>query len=346
MSSEIEHFFGAKAAKALHSRPKAEYIDRSDLEAFADCPHQGQLRKQHEGEFETHEPLPEIGKLIHAVAETAIKTCNMDLQEAADYITEELPKTRPDLQPETLRAGRTLANRLRWSKVTHVLLCEEQITRSIMPATNKKGELLVTTAPDLVLATSSPDKLQVIDCKTGWKERSNQEARDEVQTCVICWCLKAKYEHIRYIDFRYWNTRKNTTGYAYIDLEQIVGGTKDDPLMQEMAFEQRIFEAARLYMEGCDEAWPTEAKCSLCPVLSWCKYADEVCKELDGDPKAYVDNTLVLSEVLKRREKAISDATKNGRTLFGSGGFYNDTPKKKSPRRVSFKEQKDEETKQ
>lgn len=339
--SYVEALFGIDA----FSTPKAEYIDRSDLEAFGICPLQGQLRKQHEGEYETHDPLPEAAKIVHSIGAVAIKSCNRDLQEAADYIANELPKARPDLQPDVLRAGRFLANRLRWSRARHVLMADdEQISRTIIPASKNRGELIVTTRPDLVLATDKPDKIVIADTKAGWKDRTNQEARDEFQTCTICWTIKGKFPHIRYIDFNYWQTRKNTIARAYIDLEQVVGGTQKEPLTQELAFEQRIFEAARLYIEGVDDAWPNETKCSMCPVLKWCKYAEEVCKELDGDIEGYVDNTVVLAEVLKQREKAISEATKDGRILYGSGGYFDDSPKKKSPRRVSFKAQKENKT--
>jgi len=88
-------------------------LQRSELGRFSECPHQGHLCLKHEKEIETHDVLPETGTLIHELAKEAIKTCDMNLQEAADYFTEELPKIRPDLQPEALRAGKSLAREMR-----------------------------------------------------------------------------------------------------------------------------------------------------------------------------------------------------------------------------------------
>lgn len=323
-------WFGQMLDDAFATEYKTEYIDRSDLEAVADCPHQGQLRKQHEGECETYDPLPVVGDIVHKIAAHAIKFCDYNLQEAADMITQELPKAlgRTDLQPDVIRAGKHLAHELLRFRVNQVLLSEEQITRSIMPATIDTGEVLVTTKPDLVLATNKLGTILNLDYKSGWLQRTNAEAKDAFQTCVICWCLFGKYPDIQTIHFWYLETRRWTRAYAKI--------TRDE----EDNLQARIFEAIALYRNGTDDAWPSEAKCAICPVCKWCKFAVEICSELNGDPKAFVDNTIVLDEVLKRRHEAISAATKDGRVLYGSKGYFDDRPKKKQ-RRVSFKPTKE-----
>jgi len=341
MTNYVEPLFGKDAFETRH---EAEYIDRSDIEAFAICPLQGKLKKEHEGEIELHEPLPETGKIVHGIAEVAIKSNNFDLQEAADYIAEELPKARPDLQPEILRAGRHLANRLRWSRATQVLICEEQITRSLISESNTRGEILITTKPDLVLATNKPDTIIIIDYKSGWKERTNQQARDEFQTCVICWCLKAKYPHINEIIFRYWQTRTGDVAMAYIDLEAVVGGTKDLPLTQEDAFQARIFEAVKYYLDGNGEAWPSEAKCAWCDVAQWCKYAKEIVKDCKKDPVGFAANTLVLQEIVSRRLKVQNELVKSGRIIIGKDFIYDGSPKKKAGLRCSYKTVKAEKS--
>lgn len=319
----LSEMFGEDVFESEH---KAEYIDRSDLEAVATCPQQGRLRKQHEGEFETHDVLPEAGTIVHAIAEEAIKFCEESLQDAADMIAEELPKARPDLQPEVLRAGRNLANELRRFGSNRVLLCEQQLTRSIMPLTAQRGELLVTTAPDLVLATAKADTIVVLDYKTGYKKRTNAEVKDAFQTATLAWCLLGKYPDVQTIHFWYLETRLSARAYAKIERER-----------DEVNIQARIFEAARLYFDGRSDAWPEHSKCSMCPVLCFCKYAEPVCKELNGDVKAFVDNTVVLAELLKKREEAITAAVKAGRTLYGSCGFYDDAPKKKPAQKISYK---------
>jgi hypothetical protein len=329
--NRIDQFFGPGASLALEAKHKPRFIDRSDLEAFASCPHQGQLRKKHPELQETHDELPMAGTFVHDLAKTAVEACDKDLQEAADYIDNELPKGRPDLQPEILRAGKYLAIQLRQYRVQQVLMCDDQqISRTLIPESTQAGELIITTKPDLVLATRDVETLHVLDYKGGWLERSNADAADEFQTCVICWCLFAKYVEVQKIHFWYIQTRKGTRAYARIGREQ------------ELNFEARIFEAARLYDEGCDEAWPSEKKCSICPVVTKCRYAEEICAELNGDVKAFVDNTIVLEEKLARRQKVISEALKSRMALCGSGGRYDTFPKKKPAHKASYKENKEE----
>jgi hypothetical protein len=328
--NEIDRFFGAGTSAALAAKHEARYIDRSDLEAFANCPHQGQLRLQHPESGETHDELPVTGEIVHAIAEEAVKMCEMNLQEAADFIQQELPKARPDLQPDVLRAGRHLAAEIRRFGGNQILLCEEQISRTLIPESTHAGELIITTAPDLVLATTKADSILVLDYKSGWKERTNAEATDEFQTHTISWILLGKYPHVQTIHFFYINTRKGTRAYAKIERQD------------EDNLQARILTTARLFEEKCDDAWPSEKKCSICSTIKWCKLAAEICKELDGDPKSYVDNTIVLKELLKRREKVVSEATKNGRILYGSCGHYDDTPKRRT-RTVSYKEDKKQE---
>ena len=325
MSDMILKYFGADGLKSFEA-PESIIMQRTELGRYATCPQQASLCREHEKEIETHDVLPTIGSFIHDIAKEAIEFCDEDLQEAADYFAEELPKIRPDIQPEALRAGRNLANEFRHVRTNRVLLYEQPVSRTLMPTAGDRGEVIVTVEPDLVLATYKEDMLIVPDYKTGWKDRSNAEAKDDFQTCVNCWVLFGKYPAINTIRFVYLNTRLFTRSYAWVERER-----------DEANFESRIFEVARLWLDEADEAWPEEKKCSMCPVIKWCKWAEAICKELDGNPKAYVDNTIVLSELLKTRERVIGNATQNGRRLYGTEGYFDDSPKKKSPRRVSFK---------
>lgn len=312
----------------LPKRPEPEYADRSDLEAFAVCPHRGQLLRKYPQLCESHDELCETGEIVHAIAEEAIKACDMNLQEAADFITEELPKARPDLQPEVLRGGRAIAMELRRFAANRVLACEDQISRTIIEGTYGKPEVIVTTAPDLVLASSKEGVIHHLDWKTGYLKRSNQDARDCFQSCVQCWTEFGKYPDVHTIHQWYIQTRWGTRAYACI--------TRDD----EPVLETRIAEAVRLWREGCDDAWPSESKCAICDVISKCKYAEEICRQLDGDIAGFVDNTVVLRDVVNRREQIMKKACKNGRRLYGSNMYFDDTPKK-AQRRFSFKEAKE-----
>jgi hypothetical protein len=308
--SYVEQLFGKDALKSEY---EAEYIDRSDLEAIADCPHQGQLLKKHT--IEITNPLPVAGEIIHKIAEEAISFCDYNLQEAADTFAEELPKAlgRTDLQPDIVRGGKNLANELKRFGANQILLCEEQITRSIMPATTDKGEILITTKPDLVLATGKSDALIVLDYKSGYKQRTSQEAKDAFQTATICWVLRGKYPEVNTIHFWYLETRTFSRAYARIDFDAVIGLNE---LTQEMAFQARLFEAVRLL--DSDEAWPSESKCAMCPVTQWCKLCDKEIKDIAKNPKKYLDSYIVKQARCDEMLKAMKAFVKDGKVIYGS----------------------------
>lgn len=309
MSNYTEQIFGRNLI------PKAIYKQRSELQRYAICPHQANLYENKADEIETHDILPETGKHIHKIAEEAIKVCDYNLQEAADYFAEELPKARPDIQPEALRAGRNLANELRRFSSNRILLCEEPVTRSLLPATTERGEILILSELDLVLATTKEDTIIVLDYKTGYKNRTNQEAKDDFQTCVNSWCLFGKFPNIQTIHFFYLNTRINTRSYAQI--------TKDD----EPNLEARIFETARYWLEGSDEAWPEPTKCSMCDVVRWCKLADLLPRKLAKNPKEYLDLYITKCAQCDEMLKAMKAYVKSGNIIYGTKTRFAFEPK-------------------
>ena len=312
-----------------YKAPEATYIDRSDLEAVATCPHQGHLRKQHEGEFETFDELPVVGQLVHEVAKMAIDNAESGIQEASDLIANELPKARPDLQPEILRAGKSLANQILGWRSNSIMLHEQQITRTLFPASGDRGEVEITTAPDLVLATSSKQRIVVLDYKTGYKSRTNADAANEFQTCVICWILFALYEPVETIDFWYLETRLNNKAYARMTREK-----------DELNLQARIETAYRYLLEKSQEAWPVTEKCGMCPVIRFCKHITGEIVAFSKDPAGYLEAYIVLDASLKKLREPLDAAVKAGRTIYCSTGRFDGDPKKKSAIKPSFKADK------
>ena len=325
MKPSVDEVFGTDAFKT----PEAIVMQRSELQRTADCPRQGNLHDKHQDEVgETHDILPEAGKQVHAIAKEAIETCEMNLQEAADHIDNELPKCRPDLQPEVLRAGKNLANELRRFGGNQILLYEEPITRSVMPAAADRGEVLIVTEPDLVLASRDPEALMALDYKTGHKQRTNQEAHDDFQTCVICWDLFGKYPTVNIIHFFYINTRTFTRSYARIERDK-----------DEENFGARILEAVRLKMEAADEAWPEPGKCAQCDVVRWCDEAMPDVKEMDGDPGAYLESYIVRQARCDEMLKALKARVKGGGVIYGKKTRFAWEPKPRfSPKVIETKD--------
>jgi len=314
----------------IFKTPEPIVKQRTELGRYALCAHQGRLYDEHDGEIETHEILPETGEHIHTIAKEAIKTSDMDLQEAADYITEELPKIRPDLQPEALRAGKYLAAEIRRFSGNRVLICEEPVTRSLIPATNTTGEVLIVTEPDLVLATIKADTIIALDYKTGYKDRTNAEAYDDFQTCVVSWCLFAKFPEVNKIHWFYLNTRLHTRSYVLIERER-----------DEANFQTRIFETYRIAISGCDDAWPNPDKCAQCDVNKWCKLCNGEVFDFTRNPKAYLDQFVAITARINKMENVLKKAVKDGRIIFGTEGQYDDYPKRKPSNKASFKKAKD-----
>ena len=52
MTNLVEQLFGKDALKSAH---EAEYLDRTDAEWFAKCPHAASLMKKHERELNNYE---------------------------------------------------------------------------------------------------------------------------------------------------------------------------------------------------------------------------------------------------------------------------------------------------
>jgi len=325
----------------LYERPKPVYIQRTELGRYAECPHQAHLCEVHKNEIETHDVLPEAGRIVHAIAKEAIEWADRDLQAAADYFAEELPKAleRPDLQPEVLRAGKHLANELRRYSANAVLLAEETVTRCLFPATGDRGDVLIVCVPDLVLATRKQDLIVVLDYKTGWLERTKQQALDDFQTCVGTWCLWGKYPDVERVRWIYLNTRRHTQTDVWLERHEVIG---PNDLTQEQAFEARIAETVQIWQSGRDDAWPEPGKCAICPVLRWCELCNSEPAEFAKDPKGYVDSYVALSARLKQMEETFSNATRDGRRIYGTKCYFDDMPKRKSPRRISLKEMQDE----
>jgi hypothetical protein len=93
-------------------------LDRSTLAMAGDCPHQVQLEK--ENPTETQDPLPVAGTLIHELVEETLEFCadSNESADLADYFQNELPKVRPDLQPNVIQGAKGLIRDLLHSALT------------------------------------------------------------------------------------------------------------------------------------------------------------------------------------------------------------------------------------
>jgi hypothetical protein len=301
----------------LYEKPKKEPIilDRSRLERIAECPHRDRLCIEHN--IEPENSLLLIGETVHKIVEEAFEFAENDFLETSEYLLEELPKARPDIQPEVLRTARSIADTIMDLHVK-MLGCEQQISYEIMKPTYSRGAVKITQCLDLICA-GLDNSLHVHDWKTGWKKYTDQEAWDLFQSqCAsyILWQIP-DFNEVETIYWWYHSTRHGSRAFARHVRTR--SHRKMPELTEELQFRARINEAVRLYLEQSDEAWPEPKKCLWCEAKHHCKHASREVKDYTKDPKGWVDNYIVIEALYKTMKKTASDLYKGtGEQLEGT----------------------------
>jgi hypothetical protein len=310
--------------------------DRSTVQVYADCPHQGNLRSQHP-EIDTNSKLSDAGTVVHALIQEAFEFCEGDLEGLPDYFLNELPKTnRTDIQPEIIRAARYVADELANMPLNRVLGVEKQINfpeqladGSVKDCPNwllsPKGKPMVLTTRLDLLAEGSNKSLIVTDWKSGYKKRSDQDAFDDFQTQFCAFILWQLYPDVETIHWFYKETRWGSKAYARLD--RSAEHPRQPHLTTEAAFQARIMTACTHWLFNSDQAFPLLDKCILCPVVKFCKHCHTQAIECTTDEQAFVDQMCVISTRLEQMEDAAKAFIKSaGRPLKGTKMEYDWKP--------------------
>ena len=328
-------------------------IDRSRAEQYADCPYQGFVmlclevlkaigdgKKVFQWEKEILDSasdelidkltpyvntsntsiLCDTGTEIHAVIDEAFQACEGNLELIPDWILENLPKVRPDIQPEAIHAGRYVADVLADLHIT-VIGTELQIEYELFPKTASRPAVVITSALDL-LGSGLNNSLHVHDWKTGFKRRSSSETVNSFQAqfgALLLW-KQPEYKEVERIHWWYQETRFGSKSYAGYDRHN--EHPRLPHLTQEVAFECRIEEAVKLILSNRQDAWPMPQKCCWCDAIRWCPHAHADAKDIADDPKAFVDRVVVMEALLKKHKKAASDWLKGKGPIVGTKYVY------------------------
>lgn len=314
--------------------PPPIIIDRSTLERYADCPHQGYLveRKM----VSTGGMDAEVGSAVHdelsaAVAMRRYNAC--DPRELREWIEEGALKSRPDLQPEVVAA-------LRRAYPIVDLICRHpsgsprsfedilrfdggddeaagQLAADILPADDTRGAVRLTAELDLLMAGASVEELELVDWKSGWRHWTASDVKDSFQFQQYAWLVFRCYPAVQRVRVRVYMTRDGLATSA-------VEFTRDRDFWQINA---RLLSAATIYLEHHKAedpetvpAWPLPDRCSLCPAAQRCRVAHEPERELAVDPVAYLQQYVVLQAATDRMRAAmISVVRKQGRDIVGDG---------------------------
>lgn len=307
---------------ALFGKPKELppiIIDRSKAQRKATCPFSGYLADKI-GDDEIQTALVKSAEITHDLIDEAVKySLEIDgtTQHASEYFLEELLKTRPDLQPDIIKAAKHVAAQLMWV-YDQIIGCEIQIDFQLYSerlTPKDYGPLVITTCLDLLMSKGS-DCLVVWDWKTGYKRRDKATAMTDFQVCYICFILWQNYPDIEKIEFVFQETRWGS--FVRVEFLRNAEHPKLPHLTTEVAFQGRIEEAVKLVLSNSKEAWPEEKKCSWCDVIRECAEANIWSKEIADDPAKYLDAHIIRAAMVKKEKSIISEYVKGGHELVGS----------------------------
>ncbi len=296
--------------------------DRSRIEQYGTCPLQAYLCKKHNIDVDSQ--LVNSCGIGHELVEEAVKYCqgSEDWDMIADHFLNELPKVRPDVQPDVIKAARFVTDELNNMPIQRLIGCEIQIDCQLLPADPDagRGPIILTSCLDM-LFSGRESSLIVYDWKFGFKKRSNAEALDLFQTIFICWLLwqQPEYQSVETIHFFYKETRWGTVAYARLDRH------KEWPqlphLTTEMACQGRIMEAVKLWLSDCQDAWPEPKKCAWCDAIMECEVANRLAKKLAGkigNIKKFVDEIVVLTARLNTMKDLATHYVKKHGEMAGT----------------------------
>lgn len=344
----------------MSSREKQIILDRTRLEQYADCPQQAWLtmlfealrakatkyevffwekerianadpklieQMQKVATLSSDAKLQTIGTQIHDLFKQAFTECEGNAEKIGEWLAEHLRLLRPDIQPMAIRHARHMADMIINFHVTP-LGVEKQLSVVVLPASGDKPEVIVTMCLDLLgWGTNS---LHILDWKTGFKRRTSTETADSFQAQFGSWMLwqQKEYVEIETVHFWYYETLWGSKAYARFDRDN--EHPRIPHLTTNVAITGRINEAVKAFMTDNRECWPLPEKCCWCDMIAFCKLANIEAKEIANDPKAFIDNLIVLEELCARRKKAATDWIKAKGPIDGTKVTY--TRKKPSER--------------
>lgn len=263
----------------------------------------------------TDSRLSECGHEIHDFFKRAFEECKNDLNLIPEWLVENLPKTKPNMQPMAIRHARHAADLITEYHV-NLIAVEHQVSLIIHPETDTTPAVIVTMRYDLL--GSGKGNLHVMDWKTGFKRLTNQEAAESFQAEFGAWLLlqQEPYKEINTLHCWYFETLWGTKAYAkFVRNEE---HPRLPGLTTEIAIQGRVMSAVDLFMNNNKEPWPSEYTCAWCDVIKFCPFAEMDTKELSEDPKLYVDKMIVLGALLKRMKGTATKWVKGKGSISGS----------------------------
>lgn len=328
-------------------------LDRSTLERYATCPYQGYVLgmldtlaaveagervfdwEQYRLDKADHELIAKLkpfagrgrsslvcdsGVEVHRIIETAFKETQGNLEQIPERVEELLSHAKPNIQPEVIKAGRYVCDVLADLHVK-VIGVEVQMDYVLFPATEERAAVIITQALDLI-AEGREKAIHILDWKTGRKRRTSSETADSFQAqsgALMVWKQK-EYAAVNKIHWWYHETRFGTRAYAKFERDEF--HPRLPHLTQELAFEIRMEEAAKLFLADVRRCEPMPDTCCFCDAVRWCPEAHIDAAEIAADPAAFIDSLIVTEALVQRRKKAATAWLKAHGPIVGTKAVF------------------------
>lgn len=289
-----------------------EVLDRSTLEAWANCPAQAKLIEAGSCIRETS-PLV-VGCEAHDVLSRTMRAymsspLHFSPYDVREELHDQIRRSRPDVQPDVVENLQYMA--YEWSKFL-LNIHPDNILHHDGGEGERSGQIAydlehlgcrVTSELDFLYTGDSPDVLHEIDYKTGHTTYTVQGIKNSFQFQMHAALVLKKYPKQKALETTIWATRKNQRSY------RVIFDREDMPL-----WTARIEQAAQLAMKFKRQpiervpTWPEQDKCGLCPVSHLCPRLE--CHP--GDPVAMLEKLIVVENAEAELRKQLIAAV--GRT--------------------------------
>lgn len=300
-------------------------LDGSTVEAWMGCPY---AAKQMETKRAIMPGIVEIGNEIHhalgMVVRMYCENAPLEAHELRQELERWLRESRPDVQPEVLRAAR--ASLYSWCNFIagideyDILGFDggEHVGRSGQLSTDVDG-IILTSEVDLLYRRASQEVLYEIDYKTGHRIWDAQEVADSGQFQRHAILVFANWPNVQALECKVWNVRTNNRTYA-VTFER-------RRLEEYVARVKKAVENRRLHYDK-PPTWPTYEGCSRCHWAKECPATEGPIKDIDADPAEFVRTIhAVQARLDSMLDLATKYADKHGTIDCGDCAFGRDAPK-------------------
>lgn len=305
-------------------------LDRSTLEVWATCPMQGRLIADGIGRSVGRAAI--IGQELHdAIAKTVrsyvYSSGLLRRSELVDELAMNLRESRPDVQPEVIKAFRS--SLWAWASFLEEIHFQN-ILRHDGGDGARSGQLShdyeplgvrITSEVDLLYATAAKEVVAEVDYKTGQKYWTADAWQNSFQGAFHAVLIFSNYPDVQCVRASVWNTRTNRLTYPTEFTRERLREYDTRVQMAVTAWGRN----SRLPMEQV-EAFPSRDACSICNAAAACKVAD---RDIATEPTEQLRQLIAVearAAELKRLLGARVDETKED-VIFNGVAYGFDKPK-------------------